>query len=499
MVSLNDIRTQHIAVILVAKQAATDAEYGDVVRIIREHLRDNPGANVDDLAVAIQAAISPLVFKLNKISRFMPANTEVVGSFSTLKAALDSISDSSSSKPYAVIVSPGTYTEDNSAGPIHMKPFVSVRGWGPSEQTRIFAADPTKDLLRFPPGTNESGATGLTLGNITTANKFAIVNDSGNRHIYCRNLRFLDSKGGILVKGAGSLALCWNLEAVASVDFPFEVQSGSELRLFSSTVRSDAASVSALRANGGKLVAVGCEVKSAASGLKVEAGGTATVLGSHFEGCVNSLHLGTGGINTLFALGILLEGSTFDLKSDANPGFSNTLKSAAVSFDPSKIDVDAATFSIVDLVNPRPPFIGPSEPGVYNGTTNTGADVIRYSRVVVSALLKVSGITINAQANRNARVGLYRDSDNSRIAQSNITATGTGVVFIPFTSPVFLTPGTYWFAYVHNSPAQVVILQTDGGYGESQVESGPGGVALPTTRAGTASGSKMLMLGNTIA
>jgi len=431
-----------------------------------------------------------------------------------------------------------------------MKSFVSVMGWGPPESITIKAGTPSLDLLRFPAGVNDSGLSNLTLENVTTAGKFAVVNESGNRRIYCRDLRFKTVKGGILTKSAGSFTLVWDCEAVSVVDYPFRVDAGAdtEMRIFTSTVRPSAAAIIAYHANGGCLHLLSCHAEDATTGVKVEGGCHAIINGSHFEDCVTGFHvtgsgsilhdhgavvedrsstpadigllvengatallmsthfirydtsmkMGSGGNNSIITTGVTNGVSTtYDLLAIANVGFQNTFTNIGTSLDPAKVSVDTATFTIVDPLRARPDFIGPAETGVYNLTTLTAADLIRYTKVNVTLFVEITGVTLISQAARNVSVGIYRNSTNARIAQSVVTAIGTGMISVPFTAPVFLVPGVYWLAYVHNSPALVASLSTDAGFNEAQTETGPGATLLPATKTGTAVATKMLLLGPT--
>jgi hypothetical protein len=66
------------------------------------------------------------------------------GDFTTLKDALDSITDSSPTQRYSIQVSAGIYTEDN---PIQAKEYVAVTGTGDLQTTRFVAGNPNADLL----------------------------------------------------------------------------------------------------------------------------------------------------------------------------------------------------------------------------------------------------------------------------------------------------------------------------------------------------------------
>ena len=84
------------------------------------------------------------------------------GEFSSVKAAVDSITDATAAKPYQVFVRAGVFIEDT----ITMKPYVNVRGVRNS--TVIEVDDPSKDLIV---GTNNSEISECTLRGSTNSGK----------------------------------------------------------------------------------------------------------------------------------------------------------------------------------------------------------------------------------------------------------------------------------------------------------------------------------------
>lgn len=421
--------------------------------------------------------------------------------FQSVKAALDAIGTTlpaaSATQRYAILVEPGTYTEDNSAGPIALKSFISVRGLGHPESIRLVASTPGNDLFHAPLGVNDAAVEAMTLEGSTGAGKFCFVNESGLRRIYLNNVHFNAANGGCLTRGAGSFTHMTGCVADLLVSFPYEVQAGlnTEARCFVCDVRPGAAATVGFRANGGKITAQSCHVENATSAVKSEVGGDATLSGSHIENCVNALHIGAGGAdNLLTAIGNLLEGSTFDVLSDANPGFLNTLQVAATTIDPGKVSVDSATFSQIDLLVPAgvvPDTIGPSEPGLYTSTFSPSDDEIYLIKIFNSLTLKGTGISfVPNSGGVSVRVGIYRHSDNTKVAESALTSVsggGTALVTVNFTADVVLVPGTYWLAIVKTAGSlSLNFFNSAVDFGDSErIAVGPGGGALPASKTGT--------------
>ena len=70
------------------------------------------------------------------------------GDYQSIKDAIDSITDASQLKPYAVLVYPGVYTEDN---PIVMKEFISLRSEGGAYVTGIAPSNTNQNIIVYPP------------------------------------------------------------------------------------------------------------------------------------------------------------------------------------------------------------------------------------------------------------------------------------------------------------------------------------------------------------
>ena len=90
------------------------------------------------------------------------------GDFTTIEAALDSITDNSSANRYVIQVAPGIYTENN---PLQGKEYVNLKAVGDLQTTRIVAANPNADLMVM---SNLFTLQGFSLWDVTGANNYAI-------------------------------------------------------------------------------------------------------------------------------------------------------------------------------------------------------------------------------------------------------------------------------------------------------------------------------------
>lgn len=114
---------------------------------------DNTGRVIT--SIEVQGALSELDQIISDAQTIVVSLSPGTGQFSSVKAAIDSISDASATKPYVVDVKPGIYNED----PITMKNYVMVRGSDDSTSI-IIANDPTQPLIT---GTSTSEIKGIQL------------------------------------------------------------------------------------------------------------------------------------------------------------------------------------------------------------------------------------------------------------------------------------------------------------------------------------------------
>jgi hypothetical protein len=119
------------------------------------------------------------------------------GDFTTLKDALDSITDSSATQRYSIQVSAGIYTEDN---PIQAKEYVSVTGTGDLQTTRFVAGNPNADLLIM---ANLFTIQRVALWGVSGATNYAIRQDVAGSTSVTRVI-FGECTNGILVNHANT-------------------------------------------------------------------------------------------------------------------------------------------------------------------------------------------------------------------------------------------------------------------------------------------------------
>lgn len=119
------------------------------------------------------------------------------GDFTSIKAALDSITDNDSTHRYVVQVAPGVYTENN---PIQGKEYVTLVSMGDLQTTRITAAVANNDLFIM---SNFFTVTGFTFWGVTGVNNYAI-NQEVAGIVGVTRCAFGECSNGIHINNAGA-------------------------------------------------------------------------------------------------------------------------------------------------------------------------------------------------------------------------------------------------------------------------------------------------------
>ena len=125
------------------------------------------------------------------------AVAEAGGDFTTIKDALDSITDNSSTKRYVIQVAPGIYTEDN---PIQGKEYVALKATGDLQTTRIVANNGSADLFTM---SSFFTIEGFTFWGVTGASNYCI-NQSVAGLAGITRCAFGESTNGVIINHASA-------------------------------------------------------------------------------------------------------------------------------------------------------------------------------------------------------------------------------------------------------------------------------------------------------
>lgn len=113
--------------------------------------------------------------------------------FLTIQAAITSVTDESASKPYTIMVLPGTYTSA-----FLLEPWIYVVGWS-QENTVISPIQANWISAAFAVGTKDAGIANVTIGSLLTVD-FNAVLSAGAASIQLSQITMLGS-AGIVVRG----------------------------------------------------------------------------------------------------------------------------------------------------------------------------------------------------------------------------------------------------------------------------------------------------------
>lgn len=125
------------------------------------------------------------------------------GDFTSVKEALDSITDSGPTQRYSVNIAAGIYTENN---PIQTKEYVAIKSIGDLQTTRIVAANPNSDLLIMADSTTIEG---ITLWGVTGTSSYAI-NQSATSSTSISRCLFGECSNGLLLNNSASKIVVTN-------------------------------------------------------------------------------------------------------------------------------------------------------------------------------------------------------------------------------------------------------------------------------------------------
>jgi hypothetical protein len=127
--------------------------------------------------------------------------TDASAAFSTIKEALESITTSSPTNRYSVLVGPGNYVEDNSAAPLDIPSFVSIQATGIRNST-VTGSNGSNNLFNLS-GTNTFAyIIGLVFTGLS-GTSFAVENSSSGR-LNVWDCAMRDCANGVLQSGTGT-------------------------------------------------------------------------------------------------------------------------------------------------------------------------------------------------------------------------------------------------------------------------------------------------------
>jgi hypothetical protein len=117
--------------------------------------------------LAVESKANSLINEIAEIKKPLENVISVAksgGDFTSIKDAIDSITDNDAENRYTILVAPGVYTINNSSSPVSLKPFVGIIATS-ARQVIFQPADPAADMFI---GTNFAYITGIVFSGNTT-------------------------------------------------------------------------------------------------------------------------------------------------------------------------------------------------------------------------------------------------------------------------------------------------------------------------------------------
>jgi len=234
------------------------------------------------------------------------------GDYTNVKDAMDSITDSSGSKPYTILVTPGVYEENN---PIVSKAFVSVFGIGSTGAVRLNATN-AGNLFT---GSVLIAFTNVTFGNVTSGYAVEMATLGG---ISIDGCVIGDCENGIHVNHVSSAVVITNSTSIGiNTGNLFEVTSG-QLTLSGLTVTDQTTVGTIVKGVGGRVMVNGVDsfgsnvttgfdmfntvatlrginLENSTDGIVINGGSShTTISGVEIHDCTNDgLRIGTGNVD----------------------------------------------------------------------------------------------------------------------------------------------------------------------------------------------------------
>ena len=275
-------------------------------------------------------------------SIFVSRPGRAIGDYTTIKAAINAITDASVSKPYTIFVYPGIYPEDN---PITLKPYVSLIGIGGAAATTISANNVDSNLIVLDVAGQMQG---LTFSGATGAS--GIYYSSGASAAAILDTAVGNCLTGVTVTGTDSQVYMSRIRFTGTMTNPVVVDSGAKCFLKTARILSSGADraisvtgASNLNINDAYVVGGG-----GSDGRYINEGSSvySTVLSVY--GYDNSLHLGDSGANIFDGIIDSYDSTTYDVYAE---GALNNIHIAHGNIQRRKTEIGSNTYTSMTYDN----------------------------------------------------------------------------------------------------------------------------------------------------
>ena len=283
-----------------------------------------------DMLYAVDVAHGP--GELNYVTSPTPGNLQISGyifnpfdniikvaksgaQYTSIKDALDSITDSNVFNRYTVLIGPGIFIEDN---PIQLKPWVSLKSIATKEITMISPQDVNSDLLT---GCDRSYISNVVLSGITSG-KALSFEDTGLMTV--KDIILVDNEYGIHVNNADAYIEVHNLfvqtytgtikEAITVVSGTAQIRGVTVVgdSIVETIIKSDAGNMSVFN--------LWSESTNLTNGLVVDNGGELFAFSGRISNAANGLRIGSNGGKIEVSSAVVENSSSYDLLIESSSG-----------------------------------------------------------------------------------------------------------------------------------------------------------------------------------
>lgn len=277
-----------------------------------------------DAGLAIQKAFDRLREEINIVPEQTVTVAPTGGQFTSIKAAVDAITDASVMKPYGIRIESGVYVEQ----PITMKSFVNIECDVPGSAI-VIAADPNSPLFTM---AENSGIKGLTVNGPVNSSAFYAAGGTDNTGV--ENCLVTGCLAGFHATGAGTIFLVEECKALnATVGTCLLAEDGS--RIGAANILSYAAI--AYASSSATLWFQNSAAVRCTYGIVADDGGLVQCVGITIEDATGAaIRTGPVGTSTIIGAGITCFSNVLDVLQEA----AGSKVELGVSFmDANKFDV----------------------------------------------------------------------------------------------------------------------------------------------------------------
>jgi hypothetical protein len=337
------------------------------------------------------------------------------GNFTSIKDALDSITDASTSNRYILIIYPGRYSELN---PVTVPNYVSINAIGRHETVQMYCSNPNAHGMIMG---SDSDIVGLDISNVSGSGFAGFYISSSIQNIDLHDIEVSDCEIGIISEATGRNEVRVR-ECIlnGTIGTGILAQTGGKALLSDIAVGNGTTVETFCFATGtGSTIGINSsdsEPSVGINGLFVDDGGTIRANGIHLAGSVtNMIRVGPTNTSTISIVGVDISGtSTFDLLVESS---GSTIRSSGCRIRNDRVSLVTGVISQASFFSDT----GGDEGHIILGELHVG----RYDKGSESTFGEGDSHTFGMKVftNTNGTVGTWVDVTDTAISNTSSTFT----------------------------------------------------------------------------